>query len=164
MCQFRYVIFIVNPQWFTLFSILILFYFRCWINLIPRIQYTKPVYVIWVLKTSSEYMCTQNQFRVHVYTKPVYSTCVHKNTFIIIILYHAILSKFCQCDHLHNSEYIILFCVPSLCSPSCNAFLSSVSVIILTMLKVKYLYCLFDNLLNACLSSISVITYRMFHM
>ena len=127
---------------------------------------TENQFTLYEYTTSSEYMCTQNQFRVHVYTKPVYSTCVHKNTFIIIILYHAILSKFCQCDHLHNSEYIILFCVPSLCSPSCHAFLSSVSVIriILTMLKVKYLYCLFDNLLNACLSSISVITYIMFHM
>ncbi len=38
----------------------------------------KPIYWINVQKTSLQYRCTQNQFIVQVYTKPVYSTCIHK--------------------------------------------------------------------------------------
>ena len=33
--------------------------------------YTKPVYSTCGRKTSLEYMCTQNKFRVHVHTKQV---------------------------------------------------------------------------------------------
>ena len=37
-----------------------------------------PVYSKDVPKISLQYRCTQNQFRVQVYIKPVYSTCIHK--------------------------------------------------------------------------------------
>ena len=39
--------------------------------------HTKPVCSTGVHKTTIQYRCTQNQFTVQVYTKPVYSRCVH---------------------------------------------------------------------------------------
>ena len=38
--------------------------------------YTKPINCITIHKTSSQYKCTENQFAVQVYRKPVYSTNV----------------------------------------------------------------------------------------
>ena len=40
--------------------------------------HTKPVCNTGVHKNSLQYRCTQNQFTVQVYTKSVYSTCIHK--------------------------------------------------------------------------------------
>ena len=51
--------------------------YRCTQNQFRVQVYTKPVYSTDVYKTSLQCRCTQNQFRVQVYTKQVYSTCAH---------------------------------------------------------------------------------------
>jgi len=42
--------------------------------------HTKPVCSTGVHKTSLQYRCTQNQFKVQVYTKPIYSIGVLKTS------------------------------------------------------------------------------------
>ena len=59
-------------------TILFGYRYRCLQNKFRVHVYTKPVCSTGVHKTSLQYMCTQNQFAVQVCSKPVYSTCVHK--------------------------------------------------------------------------------------
>ena len=50
--------------------------YKCTQNQFTIQVYTKPVYCTSVHKTSLLYKCTQNQFTVQVYTKPIYCTSV----------------------------------------------------------------------------------------
>ena len=53
-------------------------------------------------------MCTQNQFTVKVYTKPVYSTSVHKTSFIVQVYTKPVYCKSVQKTSLmvNNERYV----------------------------------------------------------